>query len=252
MKAVGIISSLRPDLRFYPYGFSAEGDFRISSHRQVSGRQLFRLDKFKDRDFAINVPGKHNVLNSAAAAALMTMMADDEKLDTDVESGISSGLLKFKGTKRRSEIIGQSKGILIMDDYGHHPAAIKTTIDGLRDFYPDRRIIVDFMSHTYSRTQALLDDFSDAFGSADLVLLHKIYASAREAAGTVTGRDLYKKTCEHHSNVKYFEEVMDAHGFLEEELMSGDLLVTMGAGDNWKLGYRLYRELNEDEQGCIE
>ena len=250
--AVTEIAKLRSDLVHIPYGFTAEGDFRISSHRQVSGRQLFKLEKFKDLELAINVPGTHNVRNSAAAAALMTMMLDDEKMSVDAGAGIASGLLKFRGTKRRSEIVGESGGILIMDDYGHHPAAIKTTIDGLRDFYPDRRIIVDFMSHTYSRTAALLDDFSRSFGSADLVLLHKIYASAREAAGTVTGRDLYDKTCENHSDVRYFEEIMDAHSFLGEELCQGDLFITMGAGDNWKLGYRLYSELNEDEQGCTE
>lgn len=252
LEAVEKIRNLRGDLSFYPYGFTADGDFKISSHRLEPGRQFFRINKFGSREFEIKVPGTHNVLNSTAAAALILLMSDDEQPGTDVEAGIASGLLKFNGTKRRSEIIGESGGILVMDDYGHHPAEIKTTVDGLRAFYPDRRIIVDFMSHTYSRTEALLDDFSRAFGSADLVLLHKIYASAREKAGTVTGRDLYNKTCGNHSNVKYFEEIMDARGFLGEELKAGDLFITMGAGDNWKLGYRLYNELNEDKEGCTE
>ncbi|MBI9105892.1 MAG: UDP-N-acetylmuramate--L-alanine ligase [Spirochaetales bacterium] len=252
VQAADKIRGLRSDLCFHPYGFTAEGDYRLSSYRRESGRQLFRLDKFENRDFAINVPGMHNILNSAAAAVLLTVMLDDENRGDEAEDGIASGLMKFRGTKRRSEIIGEAGGILVMDDYGHHPAAIKTTIDGIRDFYPDRRILVDFMSHTYSRTEALLDGFSKAFGSADVVMLHKIYASAREAAGTVTGRDLYDKTCGHHSNVSYFEEVMDAWDFLEQEIRPGDLFVTMGAGDNWKLGYRLYEKLTENQQGCAE
>ena len=124
----------------------------------------------------------------------------------------------------------------VITDYGHHPSAIKTTIEGLRDFYSDRRIIVDFMSHTYSRTEALIDGFASCFGSADLVLLHKIYASAREKTGKITGKDLYNRVAALHPNVYYFEEVMDAADFIYDELRPGDLFVTMGAGDNWKLG----------------
>ena len=242
----------RSDLKLIPYGFNAEGDFRISEYRKQPGRQIFRMDRFGTRDFSIMVPGIHNVRNSAAAAALITAMLEEELPGIDPAEGIAAGLSKFRGTKRRSEIIGDASGVLVMDDYGHHPAAVKTTLDGLRDFYPDRRIVVDFMSHTYSRTEALLDEFSSSFGSADLVLLHKIYASAREKAGKIRGVDLYEKTCGNHDNVRYFEEVMDAWEFIGGELKPGDLFVTMGAGDNWKLGLRYYREFTEEKQGCSE
>ena len=141
---------------------------------------------------------------------------------------------------------------MFIDDYGHHPTAIKTTINGFRSFYPDRVIIVDFMSHTYTRTAALLEDFASAFGDADEVILHKIYPSAREVySGGVNGKILFARTSAHHQNVKYFEEVMDAEPYVLERLSkplpvgkTGYLFITMGAGDNWKLGKSVFDKLN--------
>ena len=251
-EAAGIIGGKRKDLRLIPYGFDAEGDCRIADYEKLSGEQRFRITGFGDRTFILRVPGLHNVRNSTAAAALINCLLDDEGYSGERAAGIAAGLLNFRGTKRRSEIIGEASGILVMDDYGHHPAAIKTTIAGLRDFYPDRRIIVDFMSHTYSRTEALLDDFAASFGDADKVILHKIYASAREAEGNITGRNLFEKAAALHGSVEYFEEVMDAWDYLRNTLKPCDLFVTMGAGDNWKLGYRLFKSLKENEEGCNE
>ena len=127
-----------------------------------------------------------------------------------------------------------------MDDYAHHPTAIEKTLAGIRRFYPGRRLVVDFMSHTYSRTQALLLEFGRCFGSADLVILHRIYASAREKnEGGITGQDLLGEVARHHAETSYFEDPMEAAPFLSGELKPGDLFITMGAGDNWKLGREL-------------
>ena len=251
-KAADIIRLKRQDLRFIPYGFNAEGDFKITRIKQTSGEQRFSISKYGDTDFVLKVPGIHNVLNSTASAALLQAVLDDEGFSDNPALGIAEGLAKFSGTKRRSEVVGEYDDIIIIDDYGHHPGAIKTTIAGLRDFYPDRRLIVDFMSHTYSRTEALIDDFASAFIDADVVLLHKIYASAREAEGTITGRDLYDKVASQHRNVFYYEEVMDAMEFADNELQPGDLFVTMGAGDNWKLGKSLLEKYNNYNKGCSE
>jgi UDP-N-acetylmuramate--alanine ligase len=128
-----------------------------------------------------------------------------------------------------------------MDDYGHHPTAIKATLEGLREFYPRRRIVLSFMSHTYTRTAALLGEFAASTGSADIVVLHKIYGSAREAyQGGVTGKTLFEKTGAIRDNVHYVEEPLDAEKLLKEILKPGDLFITMGAGDNWKLGAALH------------
>ncbi|MBN2628554.1 MAG: UDP-N-acetylmuramate--L-alanine ligase, partial [Spirochaetales bacterium] len=228
----------RPDLRLIPYGETAEGPFRIVESRLEEGRNIFRLAAW-EREFVLPLPGKHLQLNAAAALAVVSSLlreegreVDDTCLDTLVE-----GVFLFRGSKRRSELVGEKDGILVIDDYGHHPTAVDLTLSGLREFYPNRRLVVDFMSHTYSRTAALLEKFASSFRAADAVILHDIYASAREQYdGTCTGETLFEATKKHHKEVYYFEKVDQALPFLRDYLRSGDLFVTMGAGDNWQLG----------------
>lgn len=241
----------RKDIVFIPYGCNAEGPYRISSIQNGEERLLFTLQGFPVT-FKLPVPGKHTVLNAAAALAL-TMAIRKQYLGTDAVDGptlkaLITALESFRGSKRRSEIIGEVQGILFMDDYGHHPTAIKTTLEGLRSFYPRRRLVVSFMSHTYTRTAALLDEFAHSLQAADVVVLHKIYGSAREQySGGVTGKTLYEKTRSLRDEVYYFEELMDALPFLKRNLRKGDLFITLGAGDNWKLGKALYEELQHEE-----
>jgi UDP-N-acetylmuramate--alanine ligase len=183
------------------------------------------------------------VLNAAAALALCGELWKAEKPGIPPDwRGASRALASFTGSRRRSEVVGEAGGVLFMDDYAHHPTAIEKTLAGLRSFHPDRRLVVDFMSHTYSRTQALLPEFGACFAPADLVILHRIYASAREAnTGGITGADLYREVARHHRHVRYFEDPADAVAPLAEELAAGDLFITMGAGDNWKIGRELLR-----------
>lgn len=226
----------RPDVHPVPYGESCEGAFQIVEIATEPGRSRFRLAGFS-REFSVRIPGRHTVLNAAAAIALAVLLVEKERgaVTSEDLAAISTGVESFAGSRRRSEIVGEEHGILFMDDYGHHPTAIRTTLEGLRQFYPNRRLIVDFMSHTYSRTEALLEEFAGAFGAADLVILHKIYASAREKSGRVSGEDLFRRTAALHPNVRYFDEVMEAFDFCRGELKEGDLFITMGAGNNWVL-----------------
>ena len=132
---------------------------------------------------------------------------------------------------------------MFLDDYAHHPTEISSTLQGLRNFYPERRIVVDFMSHTYSRTRAFLGDFASSFKAADLVVLHRIYASARETKDAgVDGRSLFEEVKKHHPQVVYFEEPREAIPYLRDTLKPGDLFITMGAGDNWKIGREIFKE----------
>jgi UDP-N-acetylmuramate--alanine ligase len=134
-------------------------------------------------------------------------------------------------------VIGSAGGVLVLDDYGHHPTEIATTLGGLKSFYAGRRLVVDFMPHTYSRTRALFGDFLRAFGAADEVVLHRIYASARERDdGSVNGRMLADSLAKLHPAVRYFEEPLASVDYLAGSLREGDVLVTMGAGDNWRVG----------------
>jgi len=253
----------REDIKFIPYGEYAPGDYGIVFGRIEDGKQYFTLSGF-DEEFAVRIPGHHEVLDAAAAIALSIELlktdrnadsgADSAEVTTDDINKLKNALLSFEGAKRRSEIVGEAGNCIFVDDYGHHPTAIKTTINGFRSFYPDRVLIVDFMSHTYTRTAALLEDFASAFGDADEVILHKIYPSAREVySGGVNGKILFARTSAHHKNVKYFEEVMDAEPYVLERLSqplppgkTGYLFITMGAGDNWKIGKAVYEELKKN------
>lgn len=229
----------RPDLRGVPYGFSAEGPFRIDAYRTGDGYASFRLDAW-DQSWQLHVPGRHVVLDATAALALCTTILEETEARQprpEELRAMAEALEGFSGSRRRSEIVGEAAGVLVMDDYGHHPTAIRTTLAGLRQFYPGRRLVVDFMSHTASRTRALLDDFASSFADADLVVLHRIYPSAREAPDPeMTGQLLFSKVVAAGAQAVYFDEPVDAVPWLLEELKPGDLFITMGAGDNWKVG----------------
>lgn len=233
-------SGLRAEL--VPYGRQAAGRFGLAAIESRPGETRFQLRAVPDRWFSVRIPGDHTVLNAVAAIALTFLLFEEKHgrslSDAEIDT-LASALNEFAGSRRRSEVVGEAGGILFLDDYGHHPTAIRTTLAGLRAFYPGRRIILDFMSHTYSRTEALLDDFAECFADADVVILHKIYASAREKSGRVTGRDLFERVAEHHEEVYYFDEVREALSFCEGILVPGDLFVTMGAGNNWVLGHEL-------------
>jgi UDP-N-acetylmuramate--alanine ligase len=239
--------------RFVPYGFTAEGDYRILSYEVKGERAEMKLAGFPE-NLLLRIPGRHQALNAAAALALCSSLIAKEAAGgnpgwtAEKREGVKRALEEFAGSRRRSEILGEAGGILFMDDYGHHPTAIKTTLEGLRSFYPRRRLIVSFMSHTYTRTASLLDEFAGAFNDADIVFLHRIYASAREQyRGGINGRTLFEKTKEKKDHVYYTEEPLEAAEALKDMLKPGDLFLTMGAGDNWPLGECLYRYYCETE-----
>ena len=243
--------SEKPGLILIPYGFKAKGDYKIKSFRAVNERVVMKLQKFPC-EFKIRIPGKHTALNAAAAIALCSLLVKKE-YGGESENGwneerlekLKTAMEEFKGSKRRAEILGEAGGILFMDDYGHHPTSIHATLEGIREFYPQRRLILSFMSHTYTRTAMLLDEFAASFEKADFILLHKIYPSAREVySGGVTGRTLFEKTLEKFPDKKnyimYEDDVEDGFEPMKGILKKGDLFITMGAGDNWRLGKKLF------------
>jgi UDP-N-acetylmuramate--alanine ligase len=223
-----------------PYGFTAPGDFGIESF-QVSGERLRMKVRCFPGELRLRLPGRHSALNAAAALALIDSLVKNEGgWIGEKQEKLRAALEDFRGSRRRSEIVGEYGGILFMDDYGHHPTALRTTLEGLKEFYPGRRLIVSFMSHTYTRTASLLEEFATSLEKADLVFLHKIYASARESyRGGVTGHTLFEKTRSLRDGVYYTDEPEDAVEMLKNILKAGDLFLTLGAGDNWKLGKAL-------------
>jgi len=233
----------RPDLKMTPYGHHAEGPFQIVEVSMNKGENRFRLAGW-DCDFSLPVPGEHLQLNAAAALALTASLLEEtgDSLDQHLDR-LKKAFAGFQGTRRRSEIIGESGGVLVMDDYGHHPHAIDLTLKGYKSFYSDRRLVVSFMSHTYTRTSALLEDFARCFEAADCLILHDIYSSAREKFdGTLTGEDFYHKVEKHHPMVHYFPSIEEAEPFLKDFLKPGDLFLTLGAGNNWPLGRKVLEQ----------
>lgn len=245
----------RPDVTLVPYGFTASGPWHCESVGIHGGTQHFRLRGPAHREeewepespWALAVPGRHMIVNAAGALAALMELLDriPSRVDQSVLRDLHPRLLRerisaFRGTRRRSEVVGEVRGITILDDYGHHPTAIQTTLAGYRDFYRGRRLVVDFMAHTWSRTAAMLEEFSQAFFAADLVVLNDIYASARETnqAG-ITGETLFRAVSAVHPRVLYCPDFEEAAIFLRQELRAGDILVTMGAGDNFRVGLRV-------------
>ena len=255
------VAALRPDIVAVPYGKNAPGEFKLTYGSVENEENKFKIGLFENLgtdffkgEFCLSMPGRHEVLDATAAVALVCMLLRQYgKNPVEYANNIYKGLKNFSGGKRRSEIVGHftnknGEDVLVMDDYGHHPTAVKTTLEGFKEFYKGRKLIVDFMSHTYSRTQALLTEFSQSFFVADSLILHKIYSSARENPSdfNITGRTLFDEVLKNSTDqVVYFEEVLDAKDYVIEELNKpldkekfpdGYLFVTMGAGDNWKLG----------------
>jgi UDP-N-acetylmuramate--alanine ligase len=248
-----IIDRENRGITLIPFGFTALGEYRIHSYRVENERAFFSIAGFPG-ELAMRIPGRHQALNAAAALALTSLLVRKEFGETGNADGwnedrrqkVRKAFERFRGSKRRSEIIGEAGGIVFMDDYGHHPTAIKKTLEGLKSFYPGRRFVVSFMSHTYSRTAALLDEFAAAFSAADVLFLHKIYASAREKyEGGVTGKTLFEKVKSLHAGtgggeIYYIDEPPDALEPVKKILKRGDLFITLGAGSNWSMGIDLF------------
>jgi UDP-N-acetylmuramate--alanine ligase len=249
-RAAAEIMAERADLKLTPYGETAEGDYRLSNYHVGSGKATFCLAGFP-RDFSLRVPGRHLALDAAAALALaISILRETQGSEAirpaDLDAAVAA-LAVFSGSKRRSEVLGEAGGVLFMDDYGHHPTAVRDTISGIKEFWPERRLVVDFMSHTYSRTKALFSEFASSLDGADAVVMHGIYASAREKPDPeVTGRGLFEAARGRSKKDKpffYYEGVLEGEVELVSFLKPGDLFLTMGAGDNWKLGEALIKDL---------
>jgi UDP-N-acetylmuramate--alanine ligase len=245
----------RKDIRFIPYGFTADGAGAVSDYTVRPGVQTFRMKGLmpggtspaEGMEWTVRVPGRHMVAN--AAAALTALHAMTPSCDQKMLEAWKDGLEGFTGTSRRSEVIAEVEGILVLDDYAHHPTAIAATLEGYRQFWPQRRLIVDFMSHTYSRTEALLEGFAAAFGAADIVFLNEIYSSAREErSDTVSGKVLAEAVARHHRDVRFVPTFDEAEKQIMAELRRGDLFVTMGAGDNFRIGRKIVDGLNHRKE----
>ncbi|MCD2347859.1 UDP-N-acetylmuramate--L-alanine ligase [Clostridium guangxiense] len=176
----------------------------------------------------LNIPGKHNILNTLASIATALV------LDIDANS-IIAGIQSFNGTHRRFEIKGTKDGVTVIDDYAHHPTEIKATLAAAQN-YPHERIFCVFQPHTYSRTQSLFNEFANAFSNVDALVLADIYAAREKDTGVVSSNmlgDEIRKNGVPCKNLHSFDDIVT---YLKGNLTEGDVLFTIGAGDVYKVG----------------
>ena len=179
----------------------------------------------------LSVVGEHNISNALSAIALARY------LDISIEA-IQNGLSAFEGTDRRFEYKGELGGITIIDDYAHHPTEIAATLEAAKK-YPHKTTWCVFQPHTYTRTKAFLDEFAQALSKADKVVLADIYAAREVDPGDISSADIMEKIKELGTEAYYFPTFDEIENFLLKNCVTGDLLITMGAGDIVKVGESL-------------
>ena len=214
--------------------FGMDWSCDISAHNvELIGRKysfdVFCGGKLLGRT-SISLPGEHNIMNAlAVTAAAMT---------AGVEAGTILELLdKFTGIDRRLMFKGQLQGITILDDYAHHPTEIKASLGAIRQRYEPKRVICVFQPHQYSRTRFLLDDFAESFKLADITIVPEIYFVRDTAAARkqVNAQMLVESICEQDCKAVFIDDFDGICDYLKEHVTTGDLVVTMGAGDIWKV-----------------
>lgn len=192
-------------------------------------------------EFGLRIPGLHNVQNALAVLAVA------HRLDLDM-AGVGETLRSYRGVQRRFEVKGEvggkaRDGILVIDDYAHHPTQIRTTLQAARERYAGRTIWAVFQPHTYSRTKALLDEFAASFADADHVVVTDIYPAREFDDLGVSAADIVARM--RHPDARYIPGLGEAADHLLDHLKPGDVLITLGAGDGYKVGENALAELEE-------
>jgi UDP-N-acetylmuramate--alanine ligase len=226
------------DKPYVTYGISAKADYSIADVRLEGLSSRFRVHRRGKLlgEIAVNRAGHHNVLNATAAVAVGCELGLPF-------SAIQRALASVQGVGRRMEIKGECGGILVVDDYGHHPTEIQTTLAATAQSWPERRTVVVFQPHRYTRTQALMEEFSTVFDGCDRLIILPIYSAGEKVIKGVDSRDLYTKIrARGHGDVSFLEGLDVCVDYLKSNLKAGDLLLTLGAGNVLTVGERLLEQ----------
>jgi UDP-N-acetylmuramate--alanine ligase len=230
--------------RIVTYGTTRQAEVRAENIRRDGLRTRFDVLRRDERlgEIELQVPGMHNVRNALAAVAVGL------ELEIGFEK-VRRGLADFTGVRRRFETVGEAHGIVVIDDYAHHPTEIRATIDAASQGYPDRRLVAVFQPHLYSRTRDFLDDFARAFFNADRLVLTDIYGSRETPIEGLDGRRLAARAEEFgHRAVDYVPDKTDLPERLREWTAPGDVVLMMGAGDIWRASRTFVDLLETDEK----
>jgi UDP-N-acetylmuramate--alanine ligase len=220
------------------YGFSKNAEARITGFFQEGWEQYFTLSFLGKtyKDIFTAIVGKHNILNSAAVFALGLRLGI-------AEESLRKALRTFQGIGRRLEKRGEKGGILLLDDYGHHPTEIATTLEGLKKAVGDRRLVVVFQPHRYTRTRDCMDGFPRAFDQADVVCITDIYSAGEPQIPGVDIEGFVEKVREAQEGKIYYFSREALLQSLAELVREGDVVLTIGAGDVTKIGPELMQRL---------
>jgi UDP-N-acetylmuramate--alanine ligase len=188
-----------------------------------------RPEPLQDLDVELNMPGKHNALNAMATI----VVASDEGVS---DEAICSGLSKFDGVGRRFQVLGQLEHpqgeAMLVDDYGHHPREVEVTINAVRSGWPDKRLVMVYQPHRFSRTRDLYEDFVQVLSGVDKLLLMEVYAAGEEPIPGADGRALSRSIRERGQVEPVFiPEKTELKTVLKSVLQDGDILLLQGAGD---------------------
>ncbi|MBV1880018.1 MAG: UDP-N-acetylmuramate--L-alanine ligase [Pseudomonadales bacterium] len=214
------------------YGLSVGADVRAINIKQVELRTEFtvrRLGEHKDLHIQLNMPGEHNVLNALAAVAVAT---DEGVSDESIQQALNA----FEGVGRRFQVYGDypiNQGqVMLVDDYGHHPREVAVTIKAIRQGWPDRRLVMLYQPHRYSRTRDLYEDFVEVLSEVDVLLLMDVYPAGEEPIPGADGRSLCRSIRQRASSEPIFvKDIESIYEVLAKVLTNNDILLTQGAGN---------------------
>ncbi|HKA25368.1 MAG TPA: UDP-N-acetylmuramate--L-alanine ligase [Candidatus Eisenbacteria bacterium] len=233
-EALAALSSL-PTKRMMTYGLEA-GEVRARDVQISPAGSRFQVTYGERRvgDVETRLVGRHNVLNALAAVCVGLELEIPFPL-------VRQGLAEFAGVGRRFEMKGEADGVLVVDDYGHHPTEIAATLSAAR--VHERRLVVVFQPHRYSRTHALAERFGESFADADVVLVTDVYAAGEKPIpGAGPERIVESARAHGHQGVEYVGDLAAAEARVAALVQPGDLLLTLGAGDVWKVGEHFVAE----------
>lgn len=228
------IARLLPRIRrrIITYGLTEQADLQATRITSGSGGSEFTVRGRAGElgRIRLNRPGRHIIYNSLAAVAV--------GLELEIDFAVIARALEgFGGVQRRLQVKGEEAGVLVVDDYGHHPTEIRVTLDAIREGWPDHRLVVAFQPHRYTRTRALFDEFTTAFRRADVLVLTDIYAASEAPIEGVDSQALLEAIRRHgQRRVSLVPALEELPGALLAILRPGDLLLTLGAGNIVRVG----------------
>lgn len=221
--------------RYTTFGLNAQADLAAREICLKGRKGCFTVVHQKEvlGEITLNLAGKHNISNALAAIAVALELKVEFKV-------IKQALEMIEGVARRLEIKGEKMDITVVDDYGHHPTEVKTTLAAVREAWPDKRVVVVFQPHRYSRTRDLFNDFTRSFYQSDLLFVLPIYAASELPIEGIDSLKLCRGIEEHgHKNVLCVKDFETCLSVLESTIKAGDLVLTLGAGDVYNLGEKL-------------